>query len=419
MTLTVSAAAVLAALSLLLLFREGVRGHRLLLCVFPVVLAFLLRLLCMDHVTYDYVDFLSRWWETFRELGGFSAIRLDVGNYNVPYLYFLAAISYLPGNPLHLIKIFSLCFDVVLAWGGLRLARVFCPAGSIRPAVAFCLLLLLPTVVLNGAFWGQCDSIYAALCIHALACALDRKPGASVVLLAAAFSFKLQAIFLLPLWCVFWFTGRMKARHIPLFPLTYFLFLLPALLLGKPLEDALGVYFGQAAEYSQYLTLNAPSVYALIPYGVQVDTGTASRLGILAAFALVAVLLLLLFRFRRQVDREILFTAAALLAVGVPWLLPNMHDRYFFLADVLTLLWACLSLRRIPQAVLVQFASLSAYATYLRLEYTVLLHLGPWYFPLGLESLCLLAALISLWVILFRQLRNLGPDKSPPVPSNI
>lgn len=84
MTLTVSAAAMLAALSLLLLFREGVRGHRLLLCVFPVVLAFLLRLLCMDHVTYDYVDFLSRWWETFRELGGFGAIRLDVGNYNVP-----------------------------------------------------------------------------------------------------------------------------------------------------------------------------------------------------------------------------------------------------------------------------------------------------------------------------------------------
>ena len=92
MILTLSTA-VLAVLSLLLLFREGVRGHRLLLCVFPVVLAFLLRLLCMDHVTYDYVDFLSRWWASFRDLGGFEAIRLNVGNYNVPYLYFLAAIS--------------------------------------------------------------------------------------------------------------------------------------------------------------------------------------------------------------------------------------------------------------------------------------------------------------------------------------
>lgn len=404
MTLTVSAA-VLAALSLLLLFREGVRGHRLLLCVFPVVLAFLLRLLCMDHVTYDYVDFLSRWWASFRELGGFSAIRLNVGNYNVPYLYFLAAISYLSANPLHLIKLFSICFDVVLAWGGLRLARVYCPPESPRPAAAFCLLLLLPTVVLNGACWGQCDSIYAAFCIHALACALDRKPGASVILLAAAFAFKLQAVFLLPLWCVFWFTGRIRARHIPLFPLTYFLFLLPALLLGKPLGDTLAIYFGQAGAYSDYLTLNAPSVYALIPYGAQVDTGGAARLGILAAFVLVAVLLLLLFRYRRRVDREVLFTAAALLAVGVPWLLPNMHDRYFFLADVLTLVWACLFLRRVPLAALVQFASLSAYATYLRLEYTVLLHLGPCYFPLGLESLCLMAALISLWVILLRQLR--------------
>lgn len=74
-------------------------------------------------------------------------------------------------------------------------------------------------------------------------------------------------------------------------------------------------------------------------------------------------------------------------------LLPYMHDRYFFLADVLTLIWACTAWRRIPQALLIQFASLSAYATYLRLRFTCPVRLGPYTFPMGLEALAILLAL--------------------------
>ena len=396
--------ALLAAAALAILFREGIRGRRLLLCILPVALAFILRWACMDHMTYDYLDFLSNWAAWFREHGGWSAVKDPVGNYNAPYLYFLAAISYLPVSDLYLIKLFSIAFDVVLAWGGLRVVRIFCPSGSPRPAIAFCLLLLLPTVMLNGAYWSQCDSLYGALCLHALACALNGRPKSSVTLLAVAFSFKLQTIFLLPLWCALWFTGRVKFRHFALFPLSYFLTIFPALLLGKPLADILGVYFGQAAEYSAYLTLNAPSVYALLPYGAQVDTVLASRLGILSAFILVAVLLLLLFRFRRQANTQLLRTAAAILSLGVPLLLPHMHDRYFFLADVITLTAACITPLRWPQAALVQFSSLSAYATYLRLEYTAPLHFGSILLPMGLEALCLLAALAMLWITLIRQI---------------
>ena len=397
----------LAALALLILWREGVRGARLLLCILPVAAAFLLRLLCMDHVTYDYTDFLSGWAAWFREHGGWAAVKDPVGNYNAPYLYFLAAISYLPVDDLYLIKLFSICFDVVLAWGGLRLVRVLKGRESPAGAVAFCLLLLLPTVVLNGAYWSQCDSLYGACCLHALACALDKRPRASVVLLAVAFSFKLQTVFLIPLWCVLWFTGRVKFRQFTLFPLAYAATILPALLLGKPLGDILGVYFGQAGEYSGYLTLNAPSVYALIPYGMEVDAAPAARLGIAAAFALVAVLLLVLFRCRRRVDPELLLTAAAILTVGVPFLLPHMHDRYFFLADVITLTWACAVPWRSVQAVLVQFASLSSYSTYLRLKYTAPLHLpNGALLTMGLEALTILAALITLWVLLAWRLRR-------------
>lgn len=212
---------------------------------------------CLDYQTLDYQTFLTKWVAFFRDNGGFSAIKFPVGDYNVPYLYFLAAISYLHVPDLYLIKLFSILFDVLLAWGGLRLTRRFCREDSPAPLVCFTLLLFLPTAFLNGAYWGQCDTLYAALTLLALSSALEGRPKVSVILLAVAFSFKLQTIFLIPLWCAFWFTGRVKFRHLLLFPVGYLATILPALALGRPLSTILSVYLNQMGEYSSRLTLNA------------------------------------------------------------------------------------------------------------------------------------------------------------------
>ena len=357
-------------------------------------LALLLRAVCLDHVTDDYVTFLSDWAAFFRENGGWAAVALPKGNYNAPYLYFLAAISYLPVYDLYAIKLFSVLFDVLLAWGGCRLIAAL-PGreggAAARAAAGFCLLLLLPTVVLNGSYWGQCDAIYGALCLHGLASGLSGKPRSSVVLAALAFSCKLQTVFLLPVWAVLWMSRRTRFRHLLWFPAACVLSVLPALALGKPLGDVLGVYFGQAAEYSAYLTLNAPSLYALIPYGAQVDVALAARVGILAAFALVLGVLGWLLLHRKELSRRAVFLAGVVFAIGVPLLLPHMHDRYFFLADVLTLTWACSHRRGVLPAVLTQIASLGAYHAYLLLRYA---------FPMGLGAILLLLALLwTLWAL--------------------
>ena len=108
------------------------------------------------------VGAISVWAAFFRDNGGFAAIAQPIGNYNAPYLYFLAAISYLPVPDLYCIKLFSILFDVLLAWGGGRLARCLTGEGDARPYLAFFLLLLLPTPILNGAYWRLVPPI---LCI--------------------------------------------------------------------------------------------------------------------------------------------------------------------------------------------------------------------------------------------------------------
>jgi len=397
----------LAALAIVLLHSEGCPAATTLFLILPIAAALYLRLLCLDHQTHDYQTFLAQWVAYFRENGGFSAIQNPIGDYNVPYLYFLAAISYLQIPDLYLIKLLSVLFDVLLAWVGLRLSRNFCPKGSPLPLVCFAALLFLPTAVLNGAYWAQCDSLYVSLILLAFSSVLEKHPKTSVICLSIAFSFKLQTVFLIPLWCVFWYTKRIRFRHLLLFPVGYLATILPALALGKPLADILNIYLGQASEYSGYLTMNAPSVFAFLPYGFQPETGLASKLGIAAAFLLVLILLGLLFQKRKQINPQLLLTAAAVLAIGVPLLLPSMHERYFFPADVITLIWACSNRRRIPIAALVEASSLSCYSTYLNLRYTLPIYVGGHFYVMAFEAALMLAALVWSLVVFARQLKSL------------
>lgn len=395
----------IAALAAVLVWLETRSERAVMIMLAPIGAAMLVRVLCLDYASGDYNTFLSHWYEYFKINGGFSAMAGSVGDYNVPYLYFMAAISYFNVPDLYLIKLLSILWDVALAWGCLRLVRSLTRErqGSRAPLIAFGTALLLPTVVLNGALWAQCDAIYGALCIHAAALVLEGKNKTSVALIAVAFAFKLQAVFILPLWGVLWLAGRVKFRELWVFPLTYFATIVPALLMGKPLSDILGVYFNQMGEYPR-LVLNAPSVYQFIPYGIALDENLAARLGIIAAGVLALILLALGFRLRDRLDRDAAMTMAVVLCVGVPFLLPHMHERYFFLADVFTLCWACANVRRVPAAVLAAGASLASYCVYLRLEYNFVLRLGEYTFVMGVEALAMLAALIFAMYVLVGQI---------------
>ena len=188
-------------------------------------------------------------------------------------MYLLCFFSYLPINDLYLIKLLSVLFDVLLAYGVMMIVDRFTESQNIKLA-SFFTVLLLPTVFLNGALWAQCDSIYAALAILGLWLALEKKPVLSVLCFTLSVGFKLQAVFILPIVAVLLLTKKYKLWHMALFPAFYIALVIPAVIMGKPFIETLTLYLSQTGSIGSGLNYNSPSVYALLRT-VQNEAGAA------------------------------------------------------------------------------------------------------------------------------------------------
>lgn len=365
----------IAAGALILLYLSGMlkRPEHVIVCAALIAAAFVIRALCMSHVTLDYETFLSQWVKFYRENGGFDALGQKIGNYNLPYLYFLAAFSYIGINDLVLIKALSIVFDVILAWAVMRLLSLYTDSKA-RQLAGFFLTLYLPTVILNGAYWGQCDSIYTAFAVLAIYLSLSGRGAAGMACIAVSFAFKLQAVFIMPVFVVFLIARRIKLWHFLLFPAVYVILMLPAVLAGYPLLDTITLYFDQMGTVGSGLNYNSSSIYA---FARDVSNEQlAGALGIMAAFMLMAAVFAWAFARRRHLTDASMLGLAVMLAVGIPYLLPHMHERYFFTADILTLALAVAAPQYMLLPALTQFASLLGYHAYLKMRYLMPMSYG-------------------------------------------
>jgi Gpi18-like mannosyltransferase len=320
----------------------------------------------------DYLYCLKPWAEDFRA-GGWRAIVTTWSDYNMPYLYIIGTIARIPMDDLYLYKLVSVIFDCGIVVAGLKLAGIF-NFSEVRKAMLGGALLLAPTIWLNSSFWAQCDSIYVFFCLLSLVLILKGRPSLSVAMAALAFAFKLQTILFMPVFIVLWMLKRVAWwREIPVFIGTFFMTLLPARLLGRPFGSILSIYFTQTSQYSDRLNLNSPSAYALLGP----DTSTISaqahgilfNTGIILAFSYLGALLLLAWLYRDRISERAIFLFALAMVIGIPWLLPSMHDRYFYLADVFCIIVAVMIPEKWYFAPFCIVASYSGYHAFLFVRY--------------------------------------------------
>lgn len=416
------------------------------------VLALVLRVSLYHIQTSDYTFFVSQWYDYIQTHNGFAALRYEFANYNVPYLYLLAILTYLPIPKLIALKSLSVAFDLVLGLFTYLIIGLKYPR-SYAAIIGALVVLFAPTIFINSAAWGQCDAIYTAFCLGSLYFLLNDKPAWACVFFGLAFAFKLQAIFFAPIFLIVLLRKKMPLQHLVLIPAVFILLLLPAFIAGRDIGSLLSIYGeqittggvgggvtnvfngaggggrfnggnrqgpppnngapagpnngGQPAANgnnggggnnqgggmpnnggqrgfnggggrpngggprggingdnfsSSALTYNAASFYQWLPNSLP---GFWKWIGIALAGLSVAGVALLVWKSKQPLTRAILLKVALTFVLTIPFFLPEMHERYFYLADVLSIIYAFYFPRYFYVPVIMQASSLIAYAPYM------------------------------------------------------
>lgn len=278
----------------------------------------------------DMSIFLEPWFEHIVHYGPIGAFAHPFSNYEPAYLYLLAFGSLAAGflTPMTIIKIISLCGTLFLSFA---LAELLRAAGVARRNAW--LVLALPSIMINDALLAQCDALWAGACVLALAMMIRGRTLSSMVWCGVAIAFKAQAAFIAPV-----IVGAMVGRRAPWWQwtipaLVFVSTLVPPWLLGWPGIKLLTVYLNQAAWDRIPGRLANPWMFGTV--FANHESREWFAVGYAAAALVGATITVLAARNARNPRALILLGALA--GTALPFLLPKMLERYYFLGDVMTL----------------------------------------------------------------------------------
>ena len=372
-----------------------------ILWVLCVCVAFASRWILADFESGDYLHHLSPWYRFILDNGGYWSLRHEFSNYNVLYLYMLVGASYVVGdaNSLYIVKAISVFFEIVSAVFVYLVVQLKYE-GRLQPLAASAIALLAPSVLLNGAYWGQADAIYTSGLIGCLYFLCVDRRWFACVMFSLAVSMKLQAAFFAPVLGVWLLRRRLSISQLAAIPAVFLLILLPAWFAGRPVTSLISIYSDQI-QNNQRLTMNAPNIYQWI------SNDHYQQVIYVGFFAALAIVLLGSIYFARARVKDIIPMIVALsllVMIAVPYLLPKMHERFFYPADVLSIIFVFYFPRYWFVPFLVVGSSVLSYAPYLWNREFV---------PLELLSVTMLTAaiatLVALWGTLEASEQKMAP----------
>jgi len=380
------------------LFRNLLKKNALedfLFVTLCIALALVLRLALFPYESHDYHSFLRPWYDHLRE-NGFQSFKSGFSNYTPPYLYLLWFATYLPAPKLYAMKSISLLSDFGLAFVVLLVVRLKYDRRPVWLA-AFAAALFAPTIFFNSALWGQCDAIHTTFLLAALYCLLRHWAGRALLFFSIALAFKVQAVFLLPLFFVLWAKGELPLKYFLLLPVVYLALCLPVLLAGRPLYELLTIYLEQAGTYRR-LTSSAPNLYQWLPDNAEVF----GHAGLIFTVTLVGFLCYACLKSEAHWGKHLTIRLALASTLLVPFALPYMHERYFYAADCIAIIYGFYFPRRFYVPLAVVTISLFSYFPFLFNDMTVI----------RLPYLALLLAIVLI-VVLRDLLKDLYSTPQP------
>ena len=380
--------------------------------IIVLILAVLIRIPLMTKMTGDYYSFLKPWYESLLvDAKGFLAY----GDYDYAptYLYFLAFLSLfkfdIEGQALNYsLKCISMAFELGTTILIFFILKFILKKKDHITLLGVSLSLFLPQVFLNSSFWGQCDAIYTFFIVLSLFFVLKDKPMWASIAFGFSFAFKLQSIFFLPVLILLWFKHRFKLYWLLLVPVVYIVLMIPAMVCGRSFASCMFVYFDQSGEYPT-LTMNAPSVYIYMYPSIVFNGSVEEHLVPAATYlgiALIFVLLVFLFLAYKEISLEDIVKITFLVTLFAPYVLPSMHERYFYIAEIMAILYIAVCPKKWYISFLALAGTFQGYINYCFNTY----YLGNENLNLLIGATSILAALVLLMYDVFKG-RTLGFPK--------
>ena len=341
------------------------KNSGIVLALLLAVEAIHLRIYFFRNITPDFTVYVNPWIQFIREHGFWNAFQYNFSNYPPLYLHMLAILSLFIKSNLFVVKAVSWIFEIIALIYVYKILTHF-NIEKQRKWILTSLFLLLPTVLLNGSYWGQCDIVYGSLVLASLYYLLKKKFFHSYLFLGIAFALKLQTIFILPLYFLSFLLDKKTWKYALLVPAMYFLTVLPSFIAGRSLSDLVTIYVSQANPEDP-IVQNATNVYMLFPNPEKYHE-LLSKGGVWFTGILVLVLCITLYMKHRHsgLSNELILTIALLFTLVLPYFMPHMHDRYFILADMLSFLFVVVTRKHYFIPVIIIYGSLQSYLAYLR-----------------------------------------------------
>lgn len=314
----------------------------------------LVRIPLFKFVSGDMSGYLIVWYDTIKAYGGIHALNIQVGNYSVLYQTLIALMTYIPLSPVILYKSLSVVFDYVMAVAVARFVYEETGKNINKAVFSFAMVLLSPIVIMNSAMWGQCDSIFTSFLVLTVFYFKKEKYPLAFLMYGLAFSFKLQAVFLLP----FLLFAYLRKKNFSIInflitPLVMFVVTIPAIVMGRSWKAAFAVYWYQTKSCNK-LYFSYPSFWALLVEHQEGKIAAVEYMKLM--FVLLTVFVLAMFMFymiRKGVEMKgdnILFVAFLFVYTCVLFL-PGMHDRYGFPYEILAVPICFKERKTIPPAI--------------------------------------------------------------------
>lgn len=341
------------------------KNFRIMVIIISII-GIILRIIGFPVECIDYVECFSVWSSQLKEIGNIHALAAYPGDYNYPYVTILYLLTFLPISSLYSIKTVSVMFEFLEA--GLLSSIVMHAVTDKRHygmgALAYALVLCNPLVIINSSYLAQCEAIWAALGLLSFyLIVVKEKPAWSMIAFGMALSMKPQAIFILPFLLIFFFyKKKFSFLHILWIPVTIEVLCIPAIIGGCGWDCAIKQYRYLLGEYPSmfYYYPNIWTWFQKAPYYV---FGTMATVFTFITLLLFAVLFV---KSGKKYVLQDYIQYAAWTAMTCTMLLPCMHERYNYLAEILLPVSAVFDKKlRIPAVALILISTQCVGQTFL------------------------------------------------------